>query len=306
MEDIREEQARHRAQEQLLLENLPMVRPLALRIRRRLPKHVDIEDLVSAGVVGLIDALAKFDPAKNVQFGCYARPRVQGAILDSLRKLDWSPRQLRTKARAVEKAIQALTGRHLRSPSEAEVAAELGLGIREYQKLRCELTNLKVGSLNYATDEETGEEKLDHLPDRSGDDPLSRCMRGEIEGFMANAISRLPERERLLLRLYYHEEVPLKDIAQILGVCVSRSSQIHGSAIMHLRIAIEELDGEGVLSQIYPRTRRRNQASYPNSFKAILLQKHELSSIATGKQSACSIHQAVSQSQSFTAAAAPI
>src|SRR6266568_5646805 len=120
-------------QERLLLEHLPIVRFLARRIHERLPQHVDIEDLVSAGVVGLMDAFSKFDPGKQVQFRSYAQFRIRGAILDSLRTLDWSPRELRRKGRAVEEAVRSLTGRLGRAPSENEIATEMGLGLNDYQ-----------------------------------------------------------------------------------------------------------------------------------------------------------------------------
>ncbi|HUA91371.1 MAG TPA: sigma-70 family RNA polymerase sigma factor, partial [Terracidiphilus sp.] len=122
-------------QEKVLLEHLPIVRFLARRIHERLPQHVDIEDLVSAGVVGLMDAFAKFDPGKKVQFRSYAQFRIRGAILDSLRTLDWSPRELRRKGRAVEEAIRVLTARTGRAPAEPEVAAEMGLSLDDYQQL---------------------------------------------------------------------------------------------------------------------------------------------------------------------------
>jgi RNA polymerase sigma factor for flagellar operon FliA len=132
-------------QERVLLEHLPIVRFLARRIHERLPQHVDIEDLVSAGVVGLMDAFSKFDPAKKVQFRSYAQFRIRGAILDSLRTLDWSPRELRRKGRAVEEAIRVLTARLGRPPGEAEVAQEMGLGLEEYQQLLGDLKGLEIG-----------------------------------------------------------------------------------------------------------------------------------------------------------------
>src|SRR5664279_1301489 len=135
-------------QERVLLEHLPMVRFLARRIHERLPQHVDIEDLVSAGVVGLMDAFSKFDPAKKVQFRSYAQFRIRGAILDSLRTLDWSPRELRRTGRAVEEAIRALTARLGRPPGEGEVAVEMALSLDEYQQLLGDLKGLEIGTLH--------------------------------------------------------------------------------------------------------------------------------------------------------------
>ena len=138
-------------QERVLLEHLPIVRFLARRIHERLPHHVDIEDLVSAGVVGLIDAFAKFDPAKKVQFRSYAQFRIRGAILDSLRTLDWSPRELRRKGRAVEEAIRVITARMGRAPGEAEIAAEMGIDLDASQQLLGDLKGLEIGTLTSST-----------------------------------------------------------------------------------------------------------------------------------------------------------
>src|SRR5580692_4447686 len=135
-------------QERLLLEHLPIVRFLARRIHERLPQHVDIEDLVSAGVVGLMDAFSKFDPEKKVQFRSYAQFRIRGAILDSLRTLDWSPRELRRKGRAVEEAIRATTQRFGRAPSEPEIAQEMDLTLANFQTLLGDLKGLEIGSLH--------------------------------------------------------------------------------------------------------------------------------------------------------------
>ena len=157
-------------QERVLLEHLPIVRFLARRIHERLPQHVDIEDLVSAGVVGLMDAFSKFDPAKQVQFRSYAQFRIRGAILDSLRTLDWSPRELRRKGRAVEEAIRQVTARLGRAAGESEVAAEMGLGLEDYQQLLGDLKGLEVGTLHMERNEDSGEEELSYIPGRPDED----------------------------------------------------------------------------------------------------------------------------------------
>lgn len=228
-------------QERVLLEHLPVVRFLARRIHERLPQHVDIEDLVSAGVVGLLDAFAKFDPGKNVQFRSYAQFRIRGAILDSLRTLDWSPRELRRKGRAVEEAIRALTARLGRAPGEAEVAAEMGLGLDEYQQLLGELKGLEIGTLNIEHNDDSGDEELAYVPGRPDDDPLFRCLRGEMEERLSGAIANLPDRERLVMTLYYFEEMTMREIGLALGVVESRVSQVHASAVIHLRAALRDL-----------------------------------------------------------------
>jgi RNA polymerase sigma factor for flagellar operon FliA len=232
-------------QERVLLEHLPIVRFLARRIHERLPQHVDIEDLVSAGVVGLMDAFAKFDPAKKVQFRSYAQFRIRGAILDSLRTLDWSPRELRRKGRAVEEAIRVLTARMGHAPGEGDVAGEMGLGLDEYQQLLGELKGLEIGTLHVEHNEDGGEEELAYVPGRPEDDPLFKCLRGELEGRLTEAIAKLPDRERLVMTLYYFEEMTMREIGLALGVVESRVSQVHASAVVHLRVALRDLVASG-------------------------------------------------------------
>jgi RNA polymerase sigma factor for flagellar operon FliA len=232
-------------QERVLLEHLPVVRYLARRIHERLPQHVDIEDLVSAGVVGLMDAFSKFDPDKRVQFRSYAQFRIRGAILDSLRTLDWSPRELRRKGRAVEEAIRAATGRLGRAPGENEIAAELGVSLDDYQQLLGDLKGLEIGTLHAEHNEDSGEEELAYVPGRPEDDPLFRCLKGELEERLAEAIQNLPDRERLVMTLYYYEEMTMREIGLALGVVESRVSQVHASAVVHLRAALRDLAAAG-------------------------------------------------------------
>jgi RNA polymerase sigma factor FliA len=235
-------------QERLLLEHLPTVRFLARRIHERLPQHVDIEDLVSAGVVGLMDAFSKFDPNKKVQFRSYAQFRIRGAILDSLRTLDWSPRELRRKGRAVEEAIRQLTARLGRPPGEGEVAAALTMSLEEYQQLLGDLKGLEIGTLHVEHNEDGGEEELAYVPGRPDEDPLFCCLRGEMEDRLGEAIANLPERERLVMTLYYFEEMTMREIGLALGVVESRVSQVHASAVVHLRAALKDLASQGKLA----------------------------------------------------------
>jgi RNA polymerase sigma factor for flagellar operon FliA len=244
-------------QERVLLEHLPIVRFLARRIHERLPQHVEIEDLVSAGVVGLMDAFAKFDPAKKVQFRSYAQFRIRGAILDSLRTLDWSPRELRRKGRAVEEAIRSLTARLGHAPGEAEVALEMELGLEEYQQLLGDLKGLEIGTLHMERNEDSGEEELAYVPGHPEDDPLFRCLRGELEDRLADGIANLPDRERLVMTLYYYEEMTMREIGLALGVVESRVSQVHASAVVHLRAALKDLAARGAFDRP---GRRRPQA----------------------------------------------
>jgi RNA polymerase sigma factor FliA len=244
-------------QERVLLEHLPIVRFLARRIHERLPQHVDIEDLVSAGVVGLLDAFAKFDPAKKVQFRSYAQFRIRGAILDSLRTLDWSPRELRRKGRAVEEAIRVVTARLGHAPGEQEVAAAMGLDLEAYQQLLGDLKGLEIGTLHMERNEDSGEEELAYVPGRPDEDPLFRCLRSEMEGRLSDAVANLPDRERLVMTLYYFEEMTMREIGLALGVVESRVSQVHASAVVHLRSALRDLAARGAFERNQPAARAR-------------------------------------------------
>jgi RNA polymerase sigma factor for flagellar operon FliA len=227
--------------DRLLLEHLPTVRYLARRIHERLPQHVELDDLISAGVVGLIDAFNKFDQTKKVQFKSYAQFRIRGAILDTLRSLDWSPRDLRRKGRSVQEAIQRLTQNLHRAPSEQEIANQLRLSLSEYQALLGDLKGLEIGSLQAERNEDSGEEELAYVPGSSDESPLFRCLQGEMKQRLIDAIEHLPERERMVLSLYYYEELTMKEIGLTLGVVESRVSQIHSSAVLHLRASLEVL-----------------------------------------------------------------
>jgi len=236
-------------QERVLLEHLPIVRFLARRIHERLPQHVEIEDLVSAGVVGLMDAFAKFDPNKKVQFRSYAQFRIRGAILDSLRTLDWSPRELRRKGRAVEEAIRVLTARQGHAPGESEVAAELNVSLEEYQQLLGDLKGLEIGTLHMERNEDSGDEELAYVPGNPEEDPLFRCLKGELQERLTDAIQHLPDRERLVMTLYYFEEMTMREIGLALGVVESRVSQVHASAVVHLRAALKDLAARGAFEK---------------------------------------------------------
>jgi RNA polymerase sigma factor for flagellar operon FliA len=227
-------------QERILREQMGTVRWIARRIHERLPQHVELDDLISAGTLGLLDACSKFDPAKNVQFRSYAQFRIRGAILDSLRTLDWSPRDLRRKGRAVEEVVRKLTAQFGRAPSEPEVARAMGIPLEDYQQLLGELKGLEIGTLHVERSEDSGEEELAYIPNPVEDDPLFRCLNGEMRERLAQAIDQLPERERLVVTLYYHEEMTMKEIGLVLGVVESRVSQIHSSAVVHLRARLAE------------------------------------------------------------------
>jgi RNA polymerase sigma factor for flagellar operon FliA len=227
--------------ERLLLEHLPTVRYLARRIHERLPQHVELDDLISAGVVGLIDAFGKFDHTKKVQFKSYAQFRIRGAILDTLRSLDWSPRDLRRKGRSVQDAMQTLTHMLKRAPSEQEIANHLHLSLGDYQVLLGDLKGLEIGSLHAERNEDSGEDELAYVAGSPDESPLFLCLQGEMKQHLIDAIEELPEKERMVLSLYYFEELTMKEIGYTLGVVESRVSQIHSSAVLRLRSSLELL-----------------------------------------------------------------
>jgi RNA polymerase sigma factor for flagellar operon FliA len=222
--------------ERVLMEQLPQVRYIARRIHERLPRHVPFEDLVHAGVVGLIDALSKFDQTKHVQFSSYAKFRIRGAILDSLRELDWSPRELRRKGRAVEQAYSQLSGKLGRAPSDIELAQDLGLELHELQSLLAELDGLELGSVYVESPRDGKEEDLtDRVAGAPEDTPFFLCLRSEMKHLLEEAISELAEKEQRVLSLYYYEELTMKEVGEVLGIGESRVSQIHSLAMVRLR-----------------------------------------------------------------------
>ena len=225
--------------DQLLLEQLPQVKFIARRIHERLPQHVPFDDLLHAGIVGLIDAMHKYDASKNVRFASYAKFRIRGAILDSLRDMDWSPRDLRRKARRLETTMQKLQTELGHSASEPELAAAMGMTLEEFQHMLDEIRGLEVGSLQIESLEDGRETDLSETsPGPADQDPLSLYMQGERKQMLADAIAQLPEREQQVLALYYQEELTMKEVGAVLGVGESRVSQIHSVAVARLRAAL--------------------------------------------------------------------
>jgi RNA polymerase sigma factor for flagellar operon FliA len=225
-------------QDQEMLKYLPMVRFVARRIHGRLPKNIEIDDLLSAGMVGLVQAFAKFDPTKNVRFASFAQFRVRGAIMDSLRMLDWASRGLRRTGRQVQQAICELTARFGRAPSEDQIAAELKITLNDYQKLLGELDGLEIGTLHRKREDGSDDEELIYVPGKPEDDPLFRCMRGETQERLASAIQGLSETEQLVTTLYYYEEMTVREIGLTLNLDQAKVRQIRTSAVLHLRAAL--------------------------------------------------------------------
>lgn len=228
--------------DRILMEHVPQVSTIARRIHNRLPQHVPLEDLVQTGVLGLIEAFQHFDPTRNVQLKSYARMRIQGAIFDGLRELDWSPRTLRKRARQLEEGHQTLRARLGRAPSEAELAAEVGLSLEGLQQLVGELHGLDLASLHALGSEDTsGDELLSCLPCGREEDPRDLCLRSEMNALLARAVGELPPRKRQVLALYYFEELTMKEVGRALGVGESRVSQIHTAAVAQLKVRMREL-----------------------------------------------------------------
>jgi RNA polymerase sigma factor for flagellar operon FliA len=228
--------------DRLLVEQLPQVRYIARRIHLRLPPHIQLEDLVHAGVLGLMGALQKYDPTKKVALKSYAKYRVHGAILDSLRELDWSPRPLRRKARELEQAHQRLRGRLGRAATESELAAELHIPLKSLHRLLRDLRGLDLGTLQGEPFESGRErDRCAYHPATPQEDPYSLCLRSEMRGLLRRAIEGLPPRERQLLALYYHEERTMKEVGAVLGVGEARVSQIHSAVLVRMRARMREL-----------------------------------------------------------------
>jgi RNA polymerase sigma factor for flagellar operon FliA len=219
----------------LLVEHLPQVQYIARRVHDRLPSQVPIEDLYHAGVLGLMEALERYDPEKKVQFQSYAKFRIRGAILDSLRDLDWSPRSLRRQAREVEQAHERLRQRLGRAATDLEVAEEMGIPIEEYQRLLGDLGGLGLGSLERETGENGEESELLRYRPDTDEDPYTLCLRSELQERVAEAIRELDAQEQQVLSLYYREELTMREVGEVIGVGESRVSQIHSAALVKLR-----------------------------------------------------------------------
>ena len=226
--------------ERLILEHLPQVRLIARRIHERLPESVNLEDLISTGTIGLIAAIDRFDPSHNVKLKTYAEYKIRGAILDSLRGLDWAPRQQRKRTKQIEAAICAIEQRVHRSPSEDEIARELGLTIEEYHEWLVDIRGVNLGSLETASQDDDGRDLLKYISDDEENWPSRLLEKSELQRLLAEAIEKMPYTEKVVLSLYYHEELTLREIAKIVNLHESRVSQLKSQAILRLRSYIEK------------------------------------------------------------------
>ncbi|MDE3086871.1 MAG: RNA polymerase sigma factor WhiG [Acidobacteriota bacterium] len=234
--------------DQLIVLYSPLVKYVAARVAVGLPQHVDGADLVSYGIIGLIDAIDRFEPDRKVKFETYAIPRIKGAIIDELRAIDWVPRSVRSKARAVEQAYATLEGTLLRTPTDAEVATELGISEKELQDILRQISFVGVAALDevLSVGGERGDRATlgDTVPD-AGEGPVAVFEDKESKEILTQAIKQLGDRERTVLSLYYYEGLTLAEIGEILGVTESRVCQIHTKAVLQLRARLSERAQEG-------------------------------------------------------------
>ena len=234
----------------LVVRELPQVYYVASRIRERLPKNVELEDLVQAGVIGLLEACRSYDGSKDAQFSTFAKFRIRGAILDSLRKLDWGSRTLRRRGREISSSIVKLESQLGRKPDEEEIAVDMQMGLDELQDMQTQLDGLHlVGQLTNSTnDHAESYDLIESAPSTGEDNPFELCLKGERKEQLAEAVSQMSEREQLILSLYYNEELTMMEVSKIVGIAVSRVSQIHAAAMVKLRASLPHLR-EGVAAK---------------------------------------------------------
>jgi RNA polymerase sigma factor FliA len=229
--------------DQIVLEHLPLVKAIAIRVYESLPVRVDLDDLVHAGVLGLFDAVMKYDAAKNVAFNAYAKHRIKGAILDSLRQLDWASRDLRQRQKRVEALTRELTTRLGRTPSEGEMAEGMGVSLERWRHMVSEMRTM--GLVRVSTTPDSEHEQAPEIAARPDSRPDRICERRELETTLARAIEKLPARYQKVVFLYYTNEMTMKEIGEAMGVNESRVSQIHKTALKKMATVLQ---GEGIRS----------------------------------------------------------
>ena len=227
--------------EELVLQHLPQVRLIARRIHERLPSHISLDDLVSTGVLGLLAAIDNFDESLNVQLKTYAERRIRGAIMDSLRDMDWAPRETRKKSKTIEAAIHKSKQRLGREPSEEEIAAELGIAPAEYQRWLNEIQAIDLQAMEYVGSDGHRSDLLRVIPDTEENWPSHLVERSELERILALAIERMPKLERTVLNLYYFEELSLAEISKIVNLHLSRVAQLRVQGILRLRSHLQRV-----------------------------------------------------------------
>ncbi len=229
--------------EELIIKYAPLIKYLAGKLAMRLPPHISIDDLISSGTIGLIDAINKFDPTKNIQFKTYAEFRIRGAMLDELRSLDWVPRSVRRKIADIEKALQALQKELGRPAEDDEVAERLGLSLQEYYRVIDAIKGLSLLDLRVVRRrgfENSEDDICELIADGSRADPFTSINLSQMRDIIAKAIDELPEKERLVISLYYYEDLTMREIGEIMGYTESRISQMHTKATLRLGAALGE------------------------------------------------------------------
>jgi len=232
------------ARERLVVAYSPLVKFVAGRLGAGLPSHVDDADLISYGLMGLIGAIERFEPERGIKFETFAMTRIRGAIIDELRSLDWVPRSVRARAREIEAAQAKLEHELQRAPTEAELAAKLGIEEEELQTALLEIANSSVYALDelWSISDSSGDQVslLDTISDPRAEDPQESLASSEVKDRLTESIGSLPEREQLVVALYYYENLTLREIGEVLGVTESRVSQLHTKAVMRLKSALQE------------------------------------------------------------------
>jgi len=231
--------------DELVLSHLPLVKYLVGRISSKLPPHLDQQDLMSVAVIGLITAAERFDPRRGILFKTFAEKRVMGSIMDELRAQDWLPRTLREKYKRLEHEFSVLEQKLGRNPSSEEVAAAMGMDLEKYFQLMEEVHSLSFMSLEdfHEDDEGSSFGFLNFLSDNGKENPQNQMMAKQLLQVLGNAIESLPDKERLVVTLYYYEELNLKEIGEIMGLTESRISQLHSQAVIRLKVKMKNMAG---------------------------------------------------------------
>ncbi len=235
-----------RARERLVVAYSPLVKYVAGRMGSGLPSHVEEADLISYGLVGLINAILRFEPEREIKFETYAITRIKGAIIDELRSQDWVPRSVRARARQIERAHSKLEHKLQRAPTDEEMAAELEMDLQAFQDAILQISNSSMAALDelWTVSDSSGDSVslLDTIADENAPDPAAALDQSDLRDRVADSISRLPEREKLVIALYYYENLTLREIGEVLGVTESRVSQLHTKAVLRLRSGLTETD----------------------------------------------------------------